>query len=82
MKNNIRLCIGLMSLGFLALGLLAQSASVIPLRFLAGDDTIFLAARSASAASALTRRLRSLIGPGAKSSNASRSAQPRRSKRS
>ena len=40
MKNNIRLCIGLMSLGFLALGLLAQSASVIPLRFLAGDDAI------------------------------------------
>jgi transcriptional regulator of arginine metabolism len=49
---------------------------------ISGDDTIFLAVRSASAASALTRRLRSLIGPGAKSSSASRSAQPRRSKRS
>jgi len=49
---------------------------------ISGDDTIFLAARSASAAAALTRRLRSLIGPGAKSSNASRSAQPRLSKRS
>ena len=40
MKNNIRLCIGLMSLGYLALGVLAQSASVIPSRFLAGDDAI------------------------------------------
>jgi transcriptional regulator of arginine metabolism len=49
---------------------------------ISGDDTIFLAARSASAASALTRRLRSLIGPDAKSRTASRSAQARRSKRS
>ncbi len=48
---------------------------------ISGDDTIFLAARSLSAAAALTRRLRALIGPGAKSRNASRSAQ-RRSKRS
>jgi len=49
---------------------------------ISGDDTIFLATRSAAAASALTRRLRALIGPDAKSRTASRSAQPRRSKRS
>ncbi len=49
---------------------------------ISGDDTIFLATRSAAAAAALTRRLRALIGPEAKSRSASRSAQPRRSKRS
>ena len=40
MKNNIRLCIGLIGLGFLALGALAQSASVIPSRFLPGDEAV------------------------------------------
>lgn len=49
---------------------------------ISGDDTIFLAVRSASAASRLTRRLRAAIAPDAKSRTASRSAQPRRSKRS
>ena len=47
-----------------------------------GDDTIFLAARSGAAAGLLARRLGSLIAPDAKSRAASRSAQPRRSKRS
>ena len=40
MNNNIRLCIGLVGLGFLALDSLAQSASVIPSRFLPGDAAI------------------------------------------
>ncbi len=40
MKNNIRFYIGLMGLGFLTLGPLAQSASLIPSRFLSGDDAI------------------------------------------
>jgi len=40
MKNNIRFYIGLMGLGFLTLGPLAQSASLIPSRFLPGDDAI------------------------------------------
>jgi hypothetical protein len=47
-----------------------------------GDDTIFLATRSAAAAGRLARRLGSLIAPEGKSRPASRSAQPRRSKRS
>jgi transcriptional regulator of arginine metabolism len=47
-----------------------------------GDDTIFLATRSAAAAGRLARRLGSLIAPGGKSRLTSRSAQPRRSKRS
>jgi transcriptional regulator of arginine metabolism len=47
-----------------------------------GDDTIFLATRSGAAAGRLARRLESLIAPDAKSRAASRSAQPRRSKRS
>ena len=38
MKNNVRLCIGLIGLGLLALGPPARSASVIPSRFLPGDD--------------------------------------------
>jgi transcriptional regulator of arginine metabolism len=45
---------------------------------ISGDDTIFLATRSVAAAGRLTSRLRALIP----SRNASRSAQPRRSKRS
>ncbi|HET9794384.1 MAG TPA: arginine repressor [Thermoanaerobaculia bacterium] len=45
-----------------------------------GDDTIFLATRSAAAAARLTHRLRSLISTDAKPRI--RSAQPRRSKRS
>jgi len=40
MKNSIRLCIGLISLGFLAMSPLAHSASVIPSRFLPGDEAI------------------------------------------
>ena len=40
MKNNIRFYIGLMGLGFLTLGPLAQSASLIPSRFLTGDEAI------------------------------------------
>ncbi|HET7452686.1 MAG TPA: arginine repressor [Thermoanaerobaculia bacterium] len=47
---------------------------------ISGDDTIFLATRSVAAAGRLTVRLRGLIP--AVSRNASRSAQPRRSKRS
>lgn len=46
-----------------------------------GDDTIFLATRSGAAAGRLARRLGSLIAPDARSRAASRSAQPRRSKR-
>ena len=49
---------------------------------ISGDDTIFLATRSAAAAGRLARRLGSLIAPDGKSRSASRSAQPRRSKRS
>lgn len=49
---------------------------------ISGDDTIFLAARSAAAAGRLARRLRAVIAPDAKSRTVSRSAQPRRSKRS
>lgn len=47
-----------------------------------GDDTIFLATRSAAAAQRLARRLGSLIAPDGKSRPAHRSAPPRRSKRS
>jgi transcriptional regulator of arginine metabolism len=47
-----------------------------------GDDTIFLATRSTAAAGRLARRLGSLIAPDGKSRPGSRSAQPRRSKRS
>jgi transcriptional regulator of arginine metabolism len=47
-----------------------------------GDDTIFLATRSAAAAQRLARRLGSLIAPDGKTRPAARSAQPRRSKRS
>jgi transcriptional regulator of arginine metabolism len=47
-----------------------------------GDDTIFLATRSVAAAERLARRLRALIAPDGKPRPGSRSAQPRRSKRS
>ena len=49
MKNNIRFCIGLMGLGFLTLGPLAQSASLIPSRFLPGDDAVSGAASDQTA---------------------------------
>ena len=49
---------------------------------ISGDDTIFLAARSTAAAGRLARRLQGFIAPGGKTRPASRSAQPRRSKRS
>lgn len=40
MKHGIRLCIGLIVLGFVISSALAQSASLIPSRFLPGDDAI------------------------------------------
>jgi len=49
---------------------------------ISGDDTIFLATRSTAASARLARRLRALIAPGGKARPGSRSAQPRRSKRS
>ena len=49
MKNNIRFCIGLMGLGFLALSAFAQSASLIPSRFLPGDEAISGAASDQTA---------------------------------
>ena len=40
MKNNIRLCIGLIGLGFVVSSALAQSSSVMPSRFLPGDASV------------------------------------------
>ena len=40
MKNNIRVCIGLIGLGFVVSGPLAQSSSVLPSRFLPGDASV------------------------------------------
>jgi hypothetical protein len=40
MKNHIRLCIGLISFGFVIAAAFAQSASIIPSRFLPGDSAI------------------------------------------
>ena len=49
MKNNIRFYIGLMGFGFVISGAFAQSASIIPSRFLPGDDVVSGAASDQTA---------------------------------
>lgn len=48
---------------------------------ISGDDTIFLAVRSAASAARLAHRFQTMIAPGSRPRTASRSARPRRSKR-